>query len=339
MKLDGLITKGVGGLYTVLTIPAAPGLDTLPDAAEGITYLCRARGHFRYKGISPTVGDNVTVLIGEDANTADTADSNEKKPRPHQRKTEKDVDGVIDEIRGRRNLLIRPPMANLDMMFAVIPTCRPAPDLGSVDKMLSIAEHADINAAVIITKCELDRDAADAVADIYRRAGYEVFPVSSYTGEGVDALRDFIAGLGTGSHVITAFAGASGAGKSTLLNRLYPSLSLGTGELSRKISRGRQTTRHVELYPAGSGVFVADTPGFSLLDFERFDFFSVEALPFTFREFEPYHGKCRYTKCTHIREDGCAIIEAVDSGVIPRERHESYRALYDILKDKHPWDK
>ena len=325
MKLRGLITKGVGGLYTV----RADGTDAF--------YTCRARGHFRHDGISPTVGDTVTVLTDEDAEAARRDDGKTGGSTHPRRGRDTDIDGVIDAIEPRRNLLIRPPMANLDVMFAIIPTCRPAPDLGSVDKMLSIAEHADIRAAIIVTKYELDRPAADRAADIYRRAGYEVFPVSSVTGEGIPELESFIASLGDGA--LTAFAGASGAGKSTLLNRLYPSLSLGVGDLSRKISRGKQTTRHVELFPTGSGAYIADTPGFSLLDFERFDFFSVEALPFTFREFEPYHGKCRYTKCTHVREEGCAVIAAVEAGLIARERHDSYRALYDILKNKHPWDR
>ncbi len=314
MTVNGLITKGVGGLYTVLS-------------DGGTAYACRARGHFRHEGVSPTVGDSVVAVIG------DEADIGEKIKKAG----DTDIDGVIDSILPRKNLLIRPPFANLDVMFAVIPTCRPAPDLTSVDKMLSISEHADINAAVIITKCELDPPAADRVADIYKKAGYPVFPVSAVSGDGIGALSDYIASLGGGA--LTAFAGASGAGKSTLLNRLYPALSLGTGELSRKISRGRQTTRHVELFPTGTGAYIADTPGFSLLDFERFDFFSVEALPFTFREFEPYHGKCRYTKCTHVCEDGCAVIAAVNSGLIARERHDSYRALYETLKDKRPWNK
>ncbi len=315
MTVKGLITKGVGGLYTVL-------------CSSGETYACRARGHFRHDGISPTVGDTVTAIIGEDV---------KEKSERGKRMCASDIDGVIDSIDPRRNLLIRPPFANLDVMVAVIPTCRPAPDLGSVDKMLCIAEHADINAAVIITKYELDAAAADRVADIYRRAGYGVFPVSAVTGDGIEALKKYIASLGEGA--LTAFAGASGAGKSTLLNRIYPGLSLGTGELSRKISRGKQTTRHVELFPTGSGSYIADTPGFSLLDFARFDFFSVEALPFTFREFEPYHGRCRYTKCTHVCEDGCAVIAAVEAGIIAKERHDSYRMLYGILKDKRPWDK
>lgn len=324
MQIKGVITKGVGGLYTVR-----------PDIDSEEVLLCRARGVFRHEDISPTVGDTVTVLVGDEAEGVTLNDPRDKK-RAAKGRDKRDVDGVIASIEERRNLLIRPPMANLDVIFAIIPTKKPMPDLFLVDKLISIAEHADIEPAVIITKCELDPDAAAVTADIYRRAGYGVFVVSSVTAEGVEELRSYIASLGRGA--ITAFAGASGAGKSTLLNKLYPTLSLQTGELSRKIERGKQTTRHVELYDA-DGIYIADTPGFSLLDFERFDFFSCEALPFTFREFEPYHGKCKYTKCAHLKEDGCAVIGAVESGLIPRERHESYKELYAVLKNKHPWDK
>lgn len=328
MQIKGVITKGVGGLYTVR-----------PDIDSEEVLLCRARGVFRHEDISPTVGDTVTVIVGDEAANADKEACREDargKKRPQKNSDRRNVDGVIDSIESRRNLLIRPPMANLDVIFAIIPTKKPMPDLFLVDKLISIAEHADIEPAVIITKCELDPEAVAVTADIYRRAGYSVFVVSSVTGEGVDELRAYIASLGRGA--ITAFAGASGAGKSTLLNKLYPTLSLQTGELSRKIERGKQTTRHVELFDA-DGIYIADTPGFSLLDFERFDFFSCEALPFTFREFEPYHGKCKYTKCAHLKEDGCAVIGAVEAGLIPKERHESYKELYAVLKNKHPWDK
>lgn len=318
MQIKGVITKGVGGLYTVR-----------PDIDSEQVYMCRARGVFRHEDISPTVGDTVTVLLGESA-----ADADAKGGKKH--RDDKQIDGVIDAIDPRKNLLIRPPMANLDVIFAIIPTKQPMPDLFLVDKLISIAEHADIVPAVIITKCELDPESVAKTAEIYKRVGYNVFAVSAVTGEGVDELSAYISSLGKGA--ITAFAGASGAGKSTLLNRLYPDLSLVTGALSRKTERGRQTTRHVELYDAG-GLYIADTPGFSLLDFERFDFFSCEALPFTFREFDPYHGTCKYTKCSHTCEDGCEVLRAVREGVIPKERHESYVSLHKTLKNKHPWDK
>jgi ribosome biogenesis GTPase len=139
-----------------------------------------------------------------------------------------------------------------------------------------------------------------------------------------------------------AFAGASGAGKSTLMSRLFPDLHLETGEVSRKTERGRHTTRCTLLYPfkMGEGVcLIADTPGFSMLDFERFDFFDLEQLPLCFPEINERIGECRYTKCTHLREDGCAIVEAVKCGKIAKSRHESYVTLYETLKNKHKWDK
>jgi ribosome biogenesis GTPase len=125
------------------------------------------------------------------------------------------------------------------------------------------------------------------------------------------------------------------------MNRLFPELSLSTSEISRKIERGRHTTREVELFPLSDELecgYVADTPGFSMLDFERFDFFGKEDLPNTFREFEPYIGQCRYTKCTHTKEDGCAVLAAVISGDIPKSRHESYKELFDTLKQKKKWN-
>ena len=141
---------------------------------------------------------------------------------------------------------------------------------------------------------------------------------------------------------ICAFSGASGVGKSTLLNRLFPSLSLETGEISRRIERGKNTTRRVELYPlseTGEGGFLADTPGFTMLDFERFDFFDKEDLPETFREFRPYIGECRFTKCSHTKEDGCAILEAVKRGDIAKSRHDSFVEIYEVLKNKTDWKK
>ena len=126
------------------------------------------------------------------------------------------------------------------------------------------------------------------------------------------------------------------------MNKLFPSLSLSTSDISRKIERGRHTTRHVELFPVGESFdegYIADTPGFSMLDFERFDFFTKEDLPLTMREFEPYIGECRYTKCTHLKEEGCAIVEAVRDGRISKSRHDSFVAMYNVLKEKKAWEK
>lgn len=298
----GRIIEGVGGLYTV----------RCEDSGTVSLIQCRAKGVFRHEGISPLVGDIVTVDIsaGED-------------------------NAVIGEIFERENSLIRPPMANLDCVFVAMAAAKPMPMLDMTDKLIAILEHNDIEPVIIIGKCELDRTRAEEIRRIYENAGYRAFILSCETGEGVGQIREFI----SSRKGIMAMAGASGVGKSTLLNRLFPSLELSTGGVSRKTERGRHTTRAVTLYSVGEGLFFADTPGFSMLDFERFDFFELEDLPLAFKEINERIGECRYTKCTHLREDGCAIVEAVRRGDIAKSRHESYISLYEILKNKHKWDK
>ena len=308
--ITGRILRGVGGLYTVAI-----------DGAAGETVSCRARGLFRLREITPLPGDRVVLAVGESGGDAEAAD-----------------DIMIAEIIDRRSALIRPPLANLDILFVTLAAAKPAPVLETVDKLTAIAEHNGIEPVIIIGKCELDPAGAARMANIYRTAGFTAFPLSCHTGEGIDALRDYINDTLPGK--IAAFAGASGVGKSTLLSALFPTLNLATGGLSRKIERGRHTTRHVELYPlpVGNGeAYLADTPGFSMLDFARFDFFSLDDLPHAMREFAPHLGKCRYTDCTHLCEEGCSIVEAVARGEIPPSRHESYRNLYAILKEKKAW--
>ncbi len=273
---------------------------------------CRARGKFRHGNESPQVGDFVIV---------ETAEQGEN---------------VIKEILPRKNLLIRPAMSNLDDLFAVIPSASPSPDLPTVDKLTAIAVHNKISVCCVIGKCRLDEKNTERISEIYKKSGMRLFVTDSVTGDGIDELRDFI--LARGEKRVAAFAGASGVGKSTLLNALFPDLSLATGSVSERTERGRHTTRKVELFAKGGG-YIADTPGFTMLDFKQFDFMSKEDLPYAFPEFLPYLGKCRYRKCTHTKEEGCAILEAIDDGIIAPERHKSYTDLYLILKDKHEWDK
>ncbi len=298
-----IITKGVGGLYTV-------------RRADGSTVACRARGSFRHDGITPLVGDRVTLC--EDG--------------------EQGV--VIDQIGERKNALIRPPMANLDCIFVTMAAAAPAPILTTVDKLTAIAEHNHIEPILVITKSELAPNTAEELRARYASCGFSAFSVSAVENMGIDALSHYIQEELSGK--IAAFAGASGVGKSTLLNRLFPHLALSTSEISRKIERGRHTTRQVELFALSDGEdcgYIADTPGFSMLDFERFDFMDADDLPLAMREFAVRIGECRYTKCSHTKEEGCAIVDAVRRGEIPKSRHESFCELHAILKAKKKWDK
>lgn len=314
----GRICRGLGGLYEVL-------LDPGDTPASGGRILCRAKGNFRHEGLTPLVGDRVQVLFDETA-----------LPGKQHGTAQTDGGGaVIAEILPRTTVLIRPPMANLGRIFMVFSAARPMPVTETVDKMLTIADYAGVEPFPVITKSELDTARAAELSDIYRLAGFRVFSVSSVTGEGIDELRDFLS-QDTGNDRISAFAGASGVGKSTLLNTLYPELALDTGEISRKIERGRHTTRRVELYPLPHG-FLADTPGFSLLDFTRFDFLKPEELPFAMRDFRPYLGQCRYKKCTHTKEEGCAVLSAVRSGEIAPSRHAGFLSMYEEMRHRRNW--
>jgi ribosome biogenesis GTPase len=213
----------------------------------------------------------------------------------------------------------------------------PAPMPDMTDKLTAILEHNDIQPVIVIGKCELDRENAQSLKETYEKAGYPVFVLSCATGEGIDEIKSYVDSQLDGR--IAAFAGASGVGKSTLMNKLFPSLVLDTGDVSRKTARGKHTTRAVNLFQIAENAYLADTPGFSMLDFERFDFFDLESLPLCFPEINERIGQCKYTKCTHRKEEGCAVVDAVKSGDMAKTRHESYVLLYDILKNKHKWDK
>ncbi len=333
--------RGLGGLYDIrLCSPAAHaalcaegGLSpTSPLAGQVVS--CRARGKFRYLRENPLIGDRVTVSY-TDASYRETADG----PVPDEHGTEV----VISAISPRRNALIRPPMANLDMLFVTAAVSRPDPIPLMLDKLLFIAEYHHISPVVLLTKCELDGARAEELAAIYRGCGYPVFLLSEYGQRGAEEVRAYLQ-----EHLYAgqtaAFAGASGVGKSTLLSAVFPALELETSAVSEKTGRGRHTTRCVTLYPVDTSedpAYLADTPGFSALDFEQFDFFGKDDLPGTVREFAPYLGQCRYTNCSHTKESAadCAVIRAMGDGSIHPSRHESYRALFDVLKNKKDWER
>ena len=300
----GKVVKGLGGLYEVRL-----------DNGERIA--CRAKGILHRDEEKILIGDAVRVLI--DSDTPDGI--------------------VISEIEERKNALIRPPLSNLDYIFIVFAAKKPSPVFETVDKLISIAEYNGIVPVIVITKMDLDGGFAESAEKIYKKAGFQVFVTSSESGEGVDAVKEYIRdNIRNGA--VAAFAGASGVGKSTLMNKLFPTLSLATSEISAKIERGRHTTRHVEIFDIGEGRdagFLADTPGFSLIDFARFDFFSIENLEGTFRELSAYKGKCRYMDCAHVGEgeSECAVMRAALSGEISESRLESYRSIYRTLKSKN----
>lgn len=309
-NLSALILSGVGGLYTLRC--EEPNTDLPP------TFQCRGKGAFRHEDTKLLVGDRVTVRY-DDTVPLDTA--------------------VIREILPRKCALIRPPMANVTHLFLVVAAAKPAPVTETMDKLLAIATHHGITPTVVVTKADLDRENAHRLAEIYTLAGFSVVICSHEEAEAHLPIKACLESLPKGS--IACFAGASGVGKSTLLNRLLPSLSLTTGEVSRRIERGRHTTRRVDLYDIGASdaprqVYIADTPGFSLLDFAHFDFFGLSDLFDSYPDFAPYFGKCRYGDCTHTGEgpSECAIAKAVAEGHISPSRHASYITLYRTLKTK-----
>ena len=332
-QTNGRITQGVGGLYTIR-------LDTThdnPTPLDGMTITCRARGVFRHEGTTPLPGDRVTV--GYDDTSLKTDEFGHILPT-------EDGSGIrMEDILERRCALIRPPMANLEVLFISMAAAKPAPLLPTVDKLICIVEHNHIEPVIIIGKADLDAERANELKALYQKAGFDAFVVSCERGEGIEAIAQYV--RQKAKDKIAAFAGASGVGKSTLMNALFPTLARMTGEISQKNARGRHTTREVTLFPLsellpdceGATGYIADTPGFSLLDFTRFDFFEKDDLPATMRDFAPYLGLCRYSDCTHLKEEGCAVLEAVRNGDIAPSRHESFVSIYNDLKDKHPWSK
>lgn len=273
---------------------------------EGTLYTCKARGVFRKKHISPCVGDHVRIRL------------------------EQDGTGAVEEILPRRNSLVRPPVANIDALFIVSSVCQPSPNTLIIDKTIAAAEIRGIEPVLVITKNDLDD--GGRLQAIYRRAGIPTVCISADSEDGLDEIRAML------ENRVSVFTGNSGVGKTTLLNRLLPGLELATGDISQKLGRGRHTTRRVELFHVGSG-FVADTPGFSTMDIERYGFVAKEDLPGAFREFAPYLGQCRFVSCSHTCEKGCAVLQAVEEGKIDPSRHGNYVAMYNEVRDLREWNK
>ena len=308
--------RGTGGLFLVR-------IDDDGSPLGGRTLRFRARGGLKRDGV--VAGDRVNVSYS-DLSSDGRSGTDDTAGLP---------DGVIESVYERRNLMIRPPMANLDRLFIIVASAMPAPSTLMTDKLLAVCEYRGIEPAIVIGKSELDPATAECLRDTYEKAGYPVFPLSCRTGEGTELLREHISLIPEGT--LCAFCGASGVGKTTLLNRLFPGISLSEGEVSRKTGRGRHTTRIAEIFafsPAGKVIFIADTPGFSMIDFENFDFLTLDALPGCMREFRPCYADCRWADCTHTRESDCGVLAAVREGRIAASRRESYLEMYADLKKK-----
>ncbi len=276
------------------------------ETNSGSILECRARGVFRNKEVSPLAGDLVMF--------------EETEPGK----------GVIDKILPRKNMLRRPPVSNLDQLIFVISVCDPRPNPLVLDKLIAIAEYKKIKPVIVITKTDLA--SGDDFYRIYSRAGFETFMLSNLEPAEAKPIKDMLQGK------ISAFTGNSGVGKSSLLNNIAPELSLETADISKKLGRGRHTTRQVELYKLDNGGYIADTPGFSALDTGQYEVILKDELQHCFREFSPYLDRCRFRGCSHTSEKGCAVIEAVNAGEIERSRHESYREMYEEAKKIKEWE-
>ncbi|PZD93254.1 ribosome small subunit-dependent GTPase A [Paenibacillus sambharensis] len=303
-SLTGTIVKALSGYYYVV-----------PDGqrdVEDSMIQCRARGVFKKKGLNPLVGDRVVYVMTDNG------------------------EGTVSELLPRQSELIRPPVANVELAVLVFALTEPSLNLQLLDKFLAHIEHAGIEAVLCLSKRDLADnsdtkeakealEAMEAVQRIYPPIGYDILVTSSRSGDGTEALRERMRGR------VAVFCGQSGVGKSSLLNALVPGLELETNAISAKLGRGKHTTRHVELIRVEENTFIADTPGFSQLDFQEL---GIEELGSCFREFRELSSDCKFRGCTHVHEPECAVREALEAGRVAASRYDNYLQFLAELKEK-----
>lgn len=292
--MQGKIVKGIAGFYYV----HVPG--------KGI-YECKAKGIFRKDNKKPLVGDDVLIqILNEDEKT-----------------------GNIKELLIRTSELIRPAVANIDQALVIFSIVKPQPNFNLLDRFLIMMEQQNIPCIICFNKADIDKEGqGENYEEIYRACGYETLSVSAREGIGIDKVRRLL------HHKTTTVAGPSGVGKSSLINRLQNNITMETGSISRKIERGKHTTRHSELIAIGEDTYILDTPGFSslsLFDMEK------EDLAKYYPEFEMHEIFCKFGGCSHIAEPVCGVKDALAEGKISALRYENYKLLYEELKSKRKY--
>ena len=289
--MQGKIIKGIAGFYYV-------------DVAESGVYECKAKGIFRKEKKKPLVGDNVEIEVLD----------------------EKEKTGNLIQILPRKNELIRPAAANVDQALVIFAVRQPDPNYQLLDRFLITMEQQEIPSIICFNKKDMaEQEELDQIYQIYISCGYQVLLTSAEQEEGISQIRKILEGK------TTVVAGPSGVGKSSLTNLLQEEVSMETGEISKKLKRGRHTTRHAQLLTVGEHTYLMDTPGFSSLFVERME---KEELRFHYPEFAEYEGKCRFQGCVHVHEPECAVKQAVEEGKIHRQRYENYVSIYEELKEQ-----
>ncbi|MCR4846763.1 MAG: ribosome small subunit-dependent GTPase A [Eubacterium sp.] len=297
MTLKGRIIKGIGGFYYV-------------DAA-GVLYETRARGLFRKTGITPLVGDIAEIdVISEEEHTA-----------------------YLTEIDERTSCLTRPAVANVDQVLVIFACTNPPANTGLLDRFLLNMEKQEIETCIVFSKIDLLEDAPDELdklCGIYEKTGYKVIRLSNKSEEGLDAIKDFIRGKKT------VLSGPSGVGKSSLINNLVPGFDAETGDISKKLGKGKNTTRHTEFIsvPGEADTFIIDTPGYSSIELLIDDENDVK---YYVREFGGFNEQCRFAGCVHVAEPGCMIKDRVENGEISEQRYQSYVDIYNEIKNRRKW--